>query len=529
MGLKESIWIERSVSDAEKTMIHRRTRTRVSGAMNRGGWCPWGGSIALIGLFASACPSDDEPGVGPDAEKGPDAEAGDARAPADAEPGDAAPPEPDFRIAIADAAAPEAQWAKPSQEDVLAIAADGDDVYAGLANGDVIARSAADGERITVDGDDWVFGGHGDDPVYALLADGDVLYSGGGDQIVRKIDTETGEAIEIDEAPWQFEEHEAQVRDLALGDEYLFSAGEDDGEGNHGTIRAIDPDTGEAATVNDEDWVFDDNDETDDDLFAVTEADGTVYAGDDDGSLYSIPADDPGDGERIRDEIHGKDDGVRDLAVQEGILYSVGLDETLQATDTDTNEAVQSDGSDWFYEDYGDDILALVVLGDTVYIGGEEDGRVEAIDATTGEPVEDSEGDAWVYQAEDEEDVRALAVHGDTLYGGTEDGDGAIWAAGDLPSGRFADTAVDPGETALFSAWIENDGDSGSRDITLQVGGDTVEERSLELGADARELVTFGVDTGDRDLAPDSHDVTLDTGDATQTATLEVRSVARTE
>ena len=436
-------------------------------------------------------------------------------------------PEPDFQIAPADPVEP---WAMGSDHDVRALAADGDRVYAGLQNGDIIARSAADGERSTVDGEDWVFDGHGDAPVYALLADGDALYSGGGDKTVRKIDTETGEAVEVDGTQWEFEGHDAQVRDLALGDDYLFSAGEDDGDGNHGTIRAIDPETGDAVMVNGEDWVFDDDGETDDDLFAVTEAEGTVYAGDDDGSLQSIPVAAPDDGEKIREGIHDAGVGVRDLAVQEGILYSVGLgDGTLQATDTDSEEAVLSRGSDWIYDDYGDGLYALAVLGDTVYIGGDDNGRVEAIDATTGERVEDSDGDAWVYQAEDDEDVRALAVHGDTLYGGTEDGDGAIWAVGDLPSGRFADTVVDPGETALFSAWIENDGDAGNRDITLQVGDDTVAEESLELDADERELVTFGVDTGEHDLDPGVHDVTLDTADATATATLEVRSVVRTE
>ena len=438
-------------------------------------------------------------------------------------------PEPDFRIAPAESEGAAEQWAVSSDEDIEAIAVDGDRVYAGRDDGDVIALSAADGERSTVNGEDWLFDDHDAGSIFALLHDGDALYSGGGDETVRKINTETGEAVEVDGTPWQFDEHEAQVRDLALGDDYLFSAGEDDGDGNHGTIRAIDPETGDAATVNGDDWVFDDDDETDDDLFAVTEADGTVYAGDDDGSIYSIPADDPDGGANIGEEIHGKDYGVRDLAVQEGILYSVGLDETLQATDTDSEEAVQSRGSDWIYEDYGDDIHALAILGDTVYIGGDEDGRVEAIDATTGEPVEDSGGDAWVYQADDQEDVRALAVHGDTLYGGTDGSDGAIWAVGDLPSGRFADTVVDRGETAIFSAWIENDGDAGSRDITLQVGDDTVAEKSLELDPDDRELVTFGVDTGEHGLDPGSHDVTLDTGDATATATLEVRSVVKTE
>ena len=434
--------------------------------------------------------------------------------------------EANFQIAPVDSAGPEELWAEPSEEDVRTIAADGDHVYAGLENGDVIARSAEDGERMTVDGEDWLFDDHGNDPVFALALDGNVLYSGGADETVRKIDTASGEAVEVDGEPWQFEYHEAPIRDLALGDGFLFSAGEDDGDGNHGTIRAIDPDTGEAATANDGPWVFDDDDETDDDLFAVTEAEGTVYAGDDDGSLQSIPVAAPHDGEKIREGIHDAGVGVRDLAVQEGILYSVGLgDGTLQATDTDSEEAVQSRGSDWIYDDYGDGLYALAVLGDTVYIGGDDDGRVEAIDATTGERVEDSGGDAWVYQAEDEEDVRALAVHGDTLYGGTEDGDGAIWAVGDLPSGRFADTTVDPGETALFSIWIENEGDAGGdRDVTLQVGDETL-TKPLELDPGERELVTFAVDTGDHGLAPGSHDVTLDTGYGKETAKLEVRPI----
>lgn len=239
-------------------------------------------------------------------------------------------------------------------------------------------------------------------------------------------------------------------------------------------------------------WTFDENG-----TFEATPAiaDGTVYAGTDEGHLYAVDATDG-----TEQWAH---EGDRDLlgppAVAEGQVYVVAAGASVRAHDAATGDQVWSarvgqgddDRLDWVES-------APTVVDGSVYVGG-TDGNLHAIDAETGD-------EQWRVRQRGNVPLTPAVADG-TTFGGASDGPTLVAAGVADGPRRWETTIVVPDRDVTLEASPTVLGDTvytGVRaddpSVTHTASGrvaalatdDGSERWRVETAAPAREIATDG-------------------------------------
>ncbi|WP_254807818.1 PQQ-binding-like beta-propeller repeat protein [Natronosalvus amylolyticus] len=366
-------------------------------------------------------------------------------------------------------------------------------VYIGSFDGNIYALNATNGTEA------WRFETDGVVFTSPSVADG-IVVAGSNDGNLYALDAETGTEL------WRFQTDGDLISPSPTIDDGTIYAGAHGYDHNAGEATenwyAIDLETGVEQWHQDFDglgWYSEGS---------ATVADGTVYVGSYDGSVYALDAD---DGRELWDVM--TDGSVYSTpTVAEGTVYVGSYDGTVYALDADDGSDVWDYTTDsWFYS-------SATVADDTLYVGG-GDGTVYALDAADG-------SDIWNYTT-DSSIYSSPTVADGTVYIGSDDGNLYALKAG--VSGSSVDSRVqlgtlghiaveheddpvafevsglstsieidEPGDEVSISATVENvASESSTRTVEIHFDGTVLESQEVTLGPGETYDVAVTLETDD--------------------------------
>ncbi|GAB3031178.1 CARDB domain-containing protein [Natronobiforma cellulositropha] len=388
-------------------------------------------------------------------------------------------------------------------------------VYVGSMDGGLYALDASTG------GLQWAYNTFQPITSSPTVADGTV-YLGGN--VLYAIDAETGTN------EWVFSREGAIDSSPTVVDGTVY-VGAGAGADDEGHLYAIDAQTGTEV------WEL----ETDGDVLpSQTVADGTVYAGTAAGTLYAVDA---SSGEIVW-TVDTNTSLLSTPTVADGVVYvgtglADGVLRGLYAIDADTGE------QRWVGDGHVHSTMSSspTVAGGTVYVG-DFSGYVHAFDTETGayhwrhvvsEGVESAPtvADGTLYVGSLNGVLYALSTEGDHTSDDSRVTLGTLGHVGDMAeeTPEFSleiletNAPVEAGETLTVTATVENTGTAaGEQTVTLEVGGEVRDTRTVSLDPDETDSVTLEWKTGDDDAG--DHEVTISSDDDSASEPITVEAVA---
>lgn len=203
------------------------------------------------------------------------------------------------------------------------------------------------------------------------------------------------------------------------------------------TLYAVDAVTGQQAWIFEEPSSFVDS--------SPTVADGTVYVGSSDGTLYAVDA---GTGQQEWDFKEPTDRVLSSPTVADGTVYVGSGDETLYAVEATTGD------QKWAFEEPSGSVHSSpTVVNETVYVGS-GDNTLYAVDVTTGDQ-------EWTFEEPSDSVHSSPTVADGTVYVGSNDG--TLYAV-DTATGNERWAFEKPSDRVFSSPTVADD--------TVYVGSD---------------------------------------------------------